>query len=640
MKEMQTKTSMKPLFDLWLDRIITGGLLIFLALLPFHLVIKQLVPDPAGTYWKESLLAVLLLLWLGRCVLARKVLLSGTALDLPVLLYLGVILLRMLFDGSGSVALWGAYISILYLPLFWLVPLALRRYPRLVSGLLTGLTALGGLAALGGILEFLMDKPLWPSVELISRQGYPDMYVYGTHLRRVYFVFDSPATLANTLAMILPLALVLVFQPRRWWMRLAAGGAAVLMFTAILLTFSRGIWVALALTAAVVVLVRMISDRQWKFLLRAMMMGLAALTVLAVVWLSTPVSNPEVNRYAVELLPDAYQRVPLGQQPVSLRQMTPAEGEPEKQEWTLFDPIQQRDDQRQVIYTHPKTDAPMQVIYEVTVPERGILRVAIALSPAVWTPEKGDGVNFKIYIQEKGADQGKFVFIRYINPKANPKDRRWRNYAVDLSAWSGRQVNLYLIAEAGPAGDYSYDWAGWAGLDLGTAPNGYIAANWPVPQNQVAAHLASITDWTRDESNRDRLAAWNQGIAAWKQNPMWGRGLGTTGVAALRTQPETAFVTESQVLKSLVELGLAGLFIWGFLWFSIGRFIWNAFRAQANPWEKLLALGLMGSLLIVFIDGLVYQNLEVKQVNAIFWTLAGLLAFMGVKSKEAAGSSQ
>lgn len=631
MKETSLNLKPEPAFDLWLDRLITGGILVFLAFLPFHLVIKKLVPDPVGTYWKEGLLLVLVLLWAVRCLRSRKLLLSGTPLDLPVLLYAGMILLRLVLDRSGSVGLWGAYISILYLPLFWLVPLALRRYPGLVKGLLLGLTAVGALISLGAILEFLVDKPLWPSVELTMRQGYPDMYVYGTHLRRVYFVFDSPTTLANTLAIILPLALLSIFQVRKLWARLAAAAAAVLIFTAIILTFSRGIWVAVALAAFVVVILKLITDHKWKFLIRAGLAAVTALLILGLVWVTTPTSKSNVDQYSVELLPAAYQQIPLGDQVVSLRDITPQEGEPEKQVWTVFDPIEQRDDTREVIYTHPKADAPNQVIYTLTVPENGLLRVSIALSPEVWNSEKGDGVNFKIFVQEKGAAEGQFIFIRYINPKANPSDRRWRNYAVDLSAWSGKEVNLSLIAEAGPAGDYGYDWAGWADLDLGSAAEGYVAANWPEPQSPVAEHLTSITDWTQDESNRDRLAAWNQGLAAWKLNPIWGNGLGTTGAAALRTRPETAFVTESQVLKSLVELGIPGLLIWAFLWFSIARTAWKVFRAAGSDWEKFLALSLIGSLLVVFIDGLVYQNLEVKQVNALFWALTGLLAFLWVK---------
>jgi len=42
----------------------------------------------------------------------------------------------------------------------------------------------------------------------------------------------------------------------------------------------------------------------------------------------------------------------------------------------------------------------------------------------------------------------------------------------------------------------------------------------------------------------------------------------------------------------------------------------------------------MGSLLVVFIEGLVYQNLEVKQVNAYFWTFVGLLAYLAPQPAE------
>ena len=44
---------------LWLDRILAAGVLVFLMLLPFHLVIKQFLAEPIGTYWKEALLGLL-----------------------------------------------------------------------------------------------------------------------------------------------------------------------------------------------------------------------------------------------------------------------------------------------------------------------------------------------------------------------------------------------------------------------------------------------------------------------------------------------------------------------------------------------------------------------------------------------------
>jgi hypothetical protein len=51
---------------IWMRRILFIGLLIFLVVLPFHLVLKKLFLDPWGSYWKEILLGVLVAVWVGR----------------------------------------------------------------------------------------------------------------------------------------------------------------------------------------------------------------------------------------------------------------------------------------------------------------------------------------------------------------------------------------------------------------------------------------------------------------------------------------------------------------------------------------------------------------------------------------------
>ena len=612
--------------ETWLDRIIAAGVLVFLLLLPFHLVIKQLLAEPLGTYWKEGLLALLVVVWGVRSLLARRLLLTGTLLDWAALAYAGLIVLRLGLDRSGVVGLWGAYISLLYLPLFWLVPHAMRAYPRALKILLVGLTVVGGLVALGGVFEFILNRALFPSAEIILRQGYPDVYIYGTQLRRVYFVLDSPTTLANMLAILLPLALVQAFQARRIWETVLYATASLLMFACILFTFSRGIWAALAITMLSLAIFKFIVERNRKFLLGMAGLAGAGLLIAIALLLSQPVS--ETDQYTLELIQSEYKAAPFVN-PVSLVRETPLVGEPDHQEWRIYDPIDRVDDSREVIFTHPSPDQPAEVIYRLELPEAAALRFSITLSPEVWIPENGDGVTFQVFIKEsETSDAGTFIFQRYLNPKTNPSDRRWRNYVLDLYSWSGKTVDLYLIAAAGPQHDDSYDWAGWADLDLGSLAQSYLAANRPAAQNPVARHLASFTNWAQDETNRDRLGAWNLGLAAWQENPFWGKGLGVTGAASFRSMPEKALATESQVLKALVELGFPGLLAWGFLWFAIAQIALTAYRGAAGSERKLLILGLMASLLIVFIEGLVYQNLEVKQVNAYFWCLAGVLAYL------------
>jgi hypothetical protein len=239
----------------------------------------------------------------------------------------------------------------------------------------------------------------------------------------------------------------------------------------------------------------------------------------------------------------------------------------------------------------------------------------------------GDGVSFQIFISAaQSSGKGEFVFVRYINPKLNPSDRRWRNYLVDLSPWAGEVIDMTLITESGPNEDWSFDWAGWSDLQIVTIDPAYLES--ARQENLVLRHTGSILDWVRDETNRDRLAAWNTSLEAWRTAPFWGNGLGTTGVAAFRTQPETAVVTESQFLKSLVELGIPGFLLFGYLWFQIATTGFLAFQKTESSITQVILLGVITSLLIVFIDGLVYQNLEVKQVNAYFWTIVGMLAVL------------
>ena len=123
-RQIDPKINSKSVFRL--ESSIAIGLAFFLLALPFHLVIKKMIPDPVGTYWKEILLGLLVILWLFRCLIARRFLFSGTPIDGAVLLYLVFMIIRFILDRSGWVGAWGLYISVMYLPVFWLVPTALH----------------------------------------------------------------------------------------------------------------------------------------------------------------------------------------------------------------------------------------------------------------------------------------------------------------------------------------------------------------------------------------------------------------------------------------------------------------------------------------------------------------------------------
>jgi len=616
----------KDTLILCLDLSLLVGLVTILVGLPFHLVIKKLIPGALGIYWKEILLGVLVILWLIGSFLSHRPLLMRNRLEGAVLIYVALIVLRLFIDRSGLVGLWGLYISIMYLPLFWLVPVVLQQRPSWVMKLLILLSGVGALLALGGLLEFVLDRTLWPSDEIFQRQGFADMYVYATNLRRVYFVLDSPTTLANTLAILLPLSLVLTMITENKWGRLTAVLSSLLMIACIVVTFSRGIWVAMAVALLIMGFLDGYVHKYGRALLVSLGVFLMAVMVWGGVMLLRTSDAPSETRSVVELSAQSYQTVPVVIIYEELINNEPETGEFKTQTWTIYDPNARQDDTRLVFYEHPPESGRVEVIFRVEMPEACAVRFAIALSPEVWSPEKGDGATFSVFIAPTdNSEEGEFIFSRYINPKSNPNDRRWRNFLVDLSSWAGSTVNISLITEAGPSGDYVYDWAGWSDLQIVSLPDDYFTNT--QKENAVLEHTSSILDWAQDETNRDRLNAWSLSLSAWQTNPIFGTGLGSTGVAALRTHPESAFVTESQILKALTEHGLPGIIVLVYLWFQIGYIGFHTYRAETDFKKRLMLVGILTSLLVVFIEGWVYQNLEVKQVNAYFWTLVGLLAF-------------
>ena len=625
-KQIDTQTTEKP--TSWLNVVLAVGVMIFLVGLPFHLVVKKLVPGPVGTYWKEILLGLLVGVWVVQSLRQRRPLLSNTPIDAAVLVYLGLLILRFVLDRSGWTGAWGLYASVMYLPLFFLVPIALRRLPGQAYGLVVTMVIIGAVLALGGLAEFVLDKPLWPADELLERYGSYDAFIYGTHLRRVYFTFDSPTALANTLAMLLPLALALMLFVRRLKWRILAGLAALLIAGGIVVTYSRGIWVASVLALlfmGILGTIKQLNRRVW--LVVAGVLVIIGLIGGLVAVMRPGESAPAYER-VVELTQVSYQKATVISVVHDFLQVKPDFGEAAIQTWSLQDQMTRQTDQRIVIFEHPFENSKEEIIYQVSVPEKGAISFAITLSPEVWSPEKGDGVNFQLFVSETGSSsEGKFIFNRYINPKLNPNDRRWLNFIVDLSPWAGQTVNLSFITESGTSGNYNYDWAGWAEPKLITIDPEFFSANAPKDQNILVQRIRSIMDWAKDQSNQDRLIAWSTALNAWRQSPLWGTGIGTTGIAALRTHPESAFVTESQVLKALTELGLLGILTLGYLWFVIGRVGFITYYKSKSPAQQGLLLGILTSLIVVFIEGWVFQNLEIKQVNAYFWALVGLLAF-------------
>jgi tetratricopeptide (TPR) repeat protein len=107
-----------------------------------------------------------------------------------------------------------------------------------------------------------------------------------------------------------------------------------------------------------------------------------------------------------------------------------------------------------VLFEHPNS----RLSYTVELANETNLAFSLATAPESWTQE-GDGVTFTVYIIADGITQQ--LFSTYIDPKHKVSDRRWHPYVIDLGAYTGKPVTFIFETNAGPAGDYRYDWAGW-----------------------------------------------------------------------------------------------------------------------------------------------------------------------------------
>lgn len=114
---------------------------------------------------------------------------------------------------------------------------------------------------------------------------------------------------------------------------------------------------------------------------------------------------------------------------------------------------------RNVLFEHPTNS----VTYTVNLADNSELRFGIGMDPSVWSPDKGDGVGFNIYISQKDMPGvWRRVFYQYLDPKNNPDDRHWKDFSVDLHQYSGQDVKIIFETDPGPNGNSDYDWAGWS----------------------------------------------------------------------------------------------------------------------------------------------------------------------------------
>ena len=117
--------------------------------------------------------------------------------------------------------------------------------------------------------------------------------------------------------------------------------------------------------------------------------------------------------------------------------------------------------------THKAIEAtpPTRLTWKVHIPDDAWLRVYVGMKPETWAAH-GDGALFFVRISDGRTDEG--LFEQYVNPFANPGERKWIPVMVDLSQYAGDEMNIIFNTRNGKGDqqDVNNDFAVWGAPEI------------------------------------------------------------------------------------------------------------------------------------------------------------------------------
>lgn len=240
-----------------------------LPLLALAIPFAALQPLPVGNLpidGADALLLVIVLAWIAQGLVRGQVVLPPTPLAGAMLLLVAALSLSLLNAPSYREGLPELLKWVQVLILYWCVAACLPA--RHVGWLLAGMLAAGAGQALLGLYQFLT-------------QTGPEPFVLLGRFMRASGTFGQPNPYAGYLGLVAPLAISLALWAwtagQAWWLRLGLTGIAMLTSLGLLLSWSRGAWIAFAAATMVVVLAHARRAAPLVVLVGALAIGLAFL---------------------------------------------------------------------------------------------------------------------------------------------------------------------------------------------------------------------------------------------------------------------------------------------------------------------------------------------------------------------------
>ena len=145
----------------------------------------------------------------------------------------------------------------------------------------------------------------------------------------------------------------------------------------------------------------------------------------------------------------------------------------------------------------------------------------------------------------------------------------------------------------------------------------------------VGALLAARAGAAGDPAagNPDNRTVWQTSVAAWRQFPIFGSGLGTFPEAFRRVQPRNLPGLVDQAPSGAMELlvggGAIGLALGTTTIVALAVILYRAWRLQQHREESALALGAFGALLFWTIAFLIDPGATPLAVSAVLASVLG-----------------
>lgn len=112
-------------------------------------------------------------------------------------------------------------------------------------------------------------------------------------------------------------------------------------------------------------------------------------------------------------------------------------------------------EERLAIFAHPES----KISYQVEWQGQASLAFGCGLSPEVWSPEKGWGVDFEIKVKSGGREI--LAFSRLIDPKHCPEDGKWHDFELHLPELPAGPAAIHLITTTRGRPNH-FCWALWS----------------------------------------------------------------------------------------------------------------------------------------------------------------------------------